>query len=100
MTIDELFERFDVNPTLLNAELQSALGSAICGISCGPYGVIVHFVDDPTPEEYDAAQAVIEAHDPKQAPPPAVPESTDKLRKDLSTLEARINALEALAAKG
>jgi hypothetical protein len=59
-------QRSTINPEALDAELRTALGTTTSGFSTRRGAVIVHLMDDATPEQISQAQSIVEAHDPAQ----------------------------------
>lgn len=60
---DQLYVGVTGHAGPIDAAMRAA-GFDIYGVSAGPYGVIVHFAEMPSPEQAQTALALIDAHDP------------------------------------
>lgn len=63
------FKRNNVNPEALDEAIRDEFGAQVSGISSGPYGVKVHFVDEPSAEQINRVREMVQNHDPSVQTP-------------------------------
>lgn len=78
-----------VNREALDAELRTAIGEGLIGISTGPSGVVIHVADSVSPQ---TVQTVVNAHDPSRLTPKQQAEidrknKLDQARRDYGSAE-------------
>lgn len=60
--IDLVIERMSVTAARLDQQLRSEFNEIMAGISTGPYGVRIHFLQPPTSVQQVQAQTIVNAH--------------------------------------
>jgi hypothetical protein len=62
--LDITIQKNAVNIEALDADLRTALGEVVSGLSLSHEGVTVHLIDKATPMHIDQARSIVLAHDP------------------------------------
>jgi hypothetical protein len=60
---DIVVQKASINPEALDADLRTALGAAVSGISYNGGKVVVHMDDSATPTQVQQAQQIVGSHD-------------------------------------
>ncbi len=97
---DILVTKNAVNLEALDADLKTALGSIVTGVSTGPYGVQVHFTDAVTAAQENQARSIVQSHDPEKLTPNQQSALNHTTKLNQARADYGATALDLAALKG